>query len=65
MKTTISLYTSQEQEFLQGVLELLKLNYTKRIDTHGITHADFYIEGCENDIRAITSMMRANYEKNF
>lgn len=62
-KHSIELFTMEEEEFLKGVLELLEINFTTE-KTSNISNT-YNFECNDTDARAIASMMKSNYEKNF
>ena len=59
----IELYTEQEQEFLSGVLRLLEIEYTTTLNKNPIGAVVFSFNPTNTELVAITSMMRANYQK--
>ena len=64
MTQTVELYTAQEQGFLQGVLDLLKIDYTRKSSgTDKVISSITYNFDCnKTELEAIAGMMKANYD---
>ena len=65
MKQTVELFTEQEKEFLQGVLDLLGIEYSTHKGDKPISSTVFVFYCDMNELKAIAGMMKANYSKNF
>lgn len=61
----VELYTGQEESFLTGALDLLGIPYTIAKGA-GVISSTIYSFKCKyTDYVALSSMMKANFEKHF
>jgi len=63
MTQSIELYTAQEEEFIASVLNALEIEYTTE-KTSNMSNT-YTFTANDTQLRAIASMMKANYEKNY
>lgn len=65
LRRTEEIYTSIEEVFLEGLLNLLEIPYTKADNNKGIKHIDITYECDEAQFKVIYTAMRYHYNKNF